>query len=170
MMKFTSTLQEDSLTCRAPRAHLLPHSLFLLPRHQNTHNRDNTIYSRTVHHQHLQERPVEKQRHQEPLCRENQQRGGNPRNTSSSGYEPKEFATVSRMSGITDPYPIYDAQKEFGEQDHQAPITKEMKEFGESGTQSLPDYLETSSLQLHMHFDDSVEGSADSDLEDGELQ
>ena len=35
-----------SLTCREPRAHHLPHSLFLLPRHQNTqHNRNNTIYS-----------------------------------------------------------------------------------------------------------------------------
>ena len=37
-----------SLTCRAPRAHLLPHSLFLLPRHQNTHyNRDNRTACRT---------------------------------------------------------------------------------------------------------------------------
>ena len=39
-------LVRSCLTCRAPRAHFLPHSLFLLPRHQNTHyNRDNTIYS-----------------------------------------------------------------------------------------------------------------------------
>ena len=38
-----------SLTCRAPRAHLLPHSLFLPPRHQNTHyNWDNTIYSKNI--------------------------------------------------------------------------------------------------------------------------
>ena len=38
-----------SFTCRAPRAHLLPHSLFLLPRHQKTHhNRDNTIYSKNI--------------------------------------------------------------------------------------------------------------------------
>ena len=37
------------LTCRAPRAHLLPHALFLLPRHRNTHyNRDNTIYSKNT--------------------------------------------------------------------------------------------------------------------------
>ena len=37
-----------SRTSLAPRAHLLPHSLFLLPRHQNTqHSRDNTIYSKT---------------------------------------------------------------------------------------------------------------------------
>ena len=38
-----------SFTCRAPRAHILPHSLFFLPRHQNTHyNRDNTIYSKNT--------------------------------------------------------------------------------------------------------------------------
>ena len=38
-----------SLTCRSPRAHLLPHSLFLQPRHQNTrYNRDNTIYSKNT--------------------------------------------------------------------------------------------------------------------------
>ena len=38
-----------SLTCRSPRAHHLPHSLFLLPRHQNTHyNRDNTIHSKNT--------------------------------------------------------------------------------------------------------------------------
>ena len=36
-----------SLTCRAPRAHHLPDSPCLLPRHQNTHhNRDNTICSK----------------------------------------------------------------------------------------------------------------------------
>ena len=38
-----------SITCLAPRARLLPHSLFLLPRHQNTHyNRDNTIYTKNT--------------------------------------------------------------------------------------------------------------------------
>ena len=36
-----------SLTCRSPRADLLPHSLFFLPRHQNTlYNRDNTVTSK----------------------------------------------------------------------------------------------------------------------------
>ena len=36
-----------SLTCRSPRAHHLPHSLFVPPLHQNMqHNRDNTIYSK----------------------------------------------------------------------------------------------------------------------------
>ena len=38
-----------SLTCRLPRAHHLLHSLFLLPRHQNTHyNQDNTISSKNT--------------------------------------------------------------------------------------------------------------------------
>ena len=47
-----------------------------------------------------------------------------------------------------------------------------MKEIGEIGTHSLPDSKipETSYFQSHMHFDDSVESIADSDLEDGELQ
>ena len=158
-----------SLTCRAPRANLLPHSLFLLPRHQNTHQH-------TVHHQPLPERPVEKQRHQGPLWRENQRSVGNPRNTFSTGDESTEVATVSRISSVTDPYQLCSAQKEFGEQD-QAPITEEVKEFVEIGTHGFPDYLsiyskitETSYFQSHMHFDDSAENIADSDLEDGELQ
>ena len=38
-----------SLTCRLPRAHHLPHSLFLLPRQKNTqHNRDNTIIAKNT--------------------------------------------------------------------------------------------------------------------------
>ena len=39
-----------SRICLVRRAHHLPHSLFLLPRHRNTHyNRDNTIYSKNTH-------------------------------------------------------------------------------------------------------------------------
>ena len=47
-----------------------------------------------------------------------------------------------------------------------------MDEFGEIGTAGLPDskVLETSYFQSQMHFDDSVENIADSDLENGELQ
>ena len=73
-----------SLLCRLPRAHHLPHSLFLLPRHQNTqHNRhnksnsENTSTSRT-----LQAHSGDKRRHQESLWRENMQSGGNPRTTT----------------------------------------------------------------------------------------
>ena len=92
-----------------------------------------------VHHQLLQALPFEKQRHQEPLWRENLQSGGNPRKTFFTGYEPKELATVSRIARIIDPYQLHDAQKEFGEQGHQALITEEVEEFGEIGTAGLPD-------------------------------
>ena len=47
-----------------------------------------------------------------------------------------------------------------------------MKEFGEFGNPISNDSenSETSYFQSHMHFDDSAESIADSDLEDGELQ
>ena len=47
-----------------------------------------------------------------------------------------------------------------------------MKEFGEFGSPASIDskFSETSYFQSHMHFDDSAESTADSDLEDGELQ
>ena len=47
-----------------------------------------------------------------------------------------------------------------------------MKEFGEVGTAGLPDseISETSYFQSQMHLHDSVESTADSDLEDGEFQ
>ena len=63
-------------------------------------------------------------------------------------------------------------QEKFREQVHRAPITEEVKEFGEVGTACLPDskISKTSYFQPHMHFDDSVESIADSDLEHGELQ
>ena len=68
--------------------------------------------------------------------------------------------------------------KKIGEEhDHRVPITEDVKDFGEIGTHGLPDYSsidsklpETSCIQSHMHFDDSVESMADSDHEDGELQ
>ena len=59
---------------------------------------------------------------------------------------------------------------------YRAPITEEVKEFGEIAkagcSHSLPDskISETSYFQSQMHFDDSVESIADPDLEDGELQ
>ena len=70
--------------------------------------------------------------------------------------------------------------RELGEQDHQAPIIEEVKEpgvFQFLQTQSLLDHEmaemslveKMSYLQSQMHFDESMEGSSDSDLEDGEL-
>ena len=64
---------------------------------------------------------------------------------------------------MTDPCQLHGAQKEFGEQDHQAPITKKVKEFVEIGTHSLLDYLGTSCFQSHMRYDDSVESIEDSE-------
>ena len=59
-----------------------------------------------------------------------------------------------------------------GERDHRVPITEEVEEFGEIGTAGVLDseISETSYFQSQMHVDDSVESTADSDLEDGELQ
>ena len=131
-----------------------------------------TTPEHAVHHQPLQDLPVDKRRHQEPLWRENLQSGGKPRKRLSTGYEPKELATVSRILRITDPYQLFDSQKEFGERGRRFPITEEVKEFGEFGSPASidPKFSETSYFQSHMHFDDSAESTADSDLEDGELQ
>ena len=142
------------------------------PEHALQSGQLDLLQQHLVHHQPLQDLTVDKRRYQEPLSRENLQSGGNPRKTFSTGYEPKELATVSRISRITDPYQLYDAQKECGERDHRVPITEEVREVGEIETHSLPDsqISETSHFQSHMHFDDSAERTADSDLEDGELQ
>ena len=127
----------------------------------------------SVHHQPLQDLPVDNLRHQESLWRENLQSGGNPRTTTPTGYEPKELATVSGIEAYSgDPYQLYDVHEQVGEEDHRAPITEEVEEFREIETAGLPDskISETSYFQSQMHFDDSVECNADSDLEDGELQ
>ena len=89
-----------SRICFVPRAHHLPHSLFLLPRHQNTQciqDNTNLLQEYPVHHQPLQEQPVEKQRYEEPLWRENQQGGGNPRKTFSTGYVHLQPTVILRV-------------------------------------------------------------------------
>ena len=55
---------------------------------------------------------------------------------------------------------------------HRAPITEEVKEFGEIGRHNslVSKISETSYFQSQMHFDDCVESIADCDLEDGEQQ
>ena len=116
---------------------------------------------------------MDKLRHQASLWREVLQSGGNPRTTTPTGKKPKR--ACDRLKDYDyrgDPYQLYDAQENFGEEGHRAPITEEVKEFGEIGTHSLPDskISGTSCFQSQMHFDDSVESIADSDLEDGELQ
>ena len=69
-------------------------------------------------------------------------------------------------------------QREFGEQDQQAPVTEEVKEFGQIEAQSLLDHEmaemspvgKMSCLQSRMHFDESMESNVDFDLEDGEIR
>ena len=126
-----------------------------------------------VHHAHLQAPSVHKLRHQESLWRENLQSGGNPRATTPRGCDPEELATVSRIEDYSgDPFKFFDVQEKFGEEDHRPLITEEVEEFRELGTAGAPDskVSETSHFQSQMHFDDSVDSTADSDLEDGELQ
>ena len=121
-----------------------------------------------VHHEHLQALPVDKQRHQESLCRENLQSGGNPRKTTPTGYEPKELATVSGFEDYPgDPEQENDAQKEFGEHYH-----RKSEGIWRNWDTRLTGFYNIRHVhfQSQMHFDDSVESIADSDLEDGELQ
>ena len=99
---------------------------------------------------------------------------GNPRTTTPTGYEPKEFATVSRIEDDSgDPYQFHDLQEIFGEarctELRSQTKCRNLKKLGQHG---LPNskISETSYFQSQMHFDDSVESIADSDLEDGELQ
>ena len=54
------------------------------------------------HQEHLQALPVDKQRHQESLLRENLRSGGNPRTTTPTGKKPKELATVSKIMIIVE--------------------------------------------------------------------
>ena len=94
----------------------------------------------SVHPAHLQAPSVDKMRHQESLWREVLQSDGKPRTTTPTSYEPKELATVSRIETYSgDPYQFYDVQEKFGEADHQAPITEELKVFGEIRMAGVPD-------------------------------
>ena len=75
------------ITCLLPRAHHLPRSLFLLPLQKNTQHKSvqcGHLQEHAVHHEHLHALPVDKQRHQESLWRENLQSGGNPRTTTTT--------------------------------------------------------------------------------------
>ena len=54
------------------------------PEHAQQSGQHDLLQEHPVHHEHLQALPVDKQRHQEPLWRENLQSGGNPRTTFST--------------------------------------------------------------------------------------
>ena len=145
-------------------------SSFTLPstttqEHALQSGQDDLLQEHPVHHQHLQDLPVDKRRHQEPPWRENLQSGGSPCITSSTACDCLKDLENNRSTSM------FMVHREFGERD-QVPINEEVKEFVEIGAHGLPDSekSKTSYLQSHMHFDESAESSAVSDLEDGELQ
>ena len=87
-----------------------------------------------------------------------------PRTTTPTGYEPKQLETkiIETEAYSGDPYKLYEIQERFVEEYHQASITEEVEEFRKIDNQSC--------IQSQMHFADSAESIADSDLEDGELR
>ena len=100
------------------------------------------------------------------------QSGGNPRTRTPTGYEPNELATVSRIEAYSgDPYQLHDVQENLEKKITELLPSKKWR-IWEIGTAGVPDSTlsETSYIQSQMHFDDSVESIAGSNLEDGELQ
>ena len=98
---------------------------------------------------------------------------GNPRITTPTGYELKELATVSRIEAYSgDPYQSYDVQEKLEKKITELLSPKKWRNVEKIKTAGVPDskLSETSYIQSQMHFGDSVESIADSDLEDGELQ
>ena len=108
---------------------------------------------------------------------------GNLRINTPTGYDPKEFTTeeiaiIPMMSPEEDVYQLYDVQRQIGERDQQATVMEETRGFGQIQVQSLLDQEmatmspieKMSYLQSRMHFDESMESNADSDLEDGEIR
>ena len=156
--------------------------IFSLPVHHNTmHNLDSTTFSKTtLYTVHLFQNLYSRQaaltnRSRTPIRRVAETRA-TPLPQVLRPRSLRQFVEVLRMTSIN--YTMY---REFGEQDQQAPIIEEVKEFGVSQfiqTQSLRDHemAETSPvekmsyLQSQMHFEESMGSTADSDLEDGELQ
>ena len=82
------------------------------------------------------------------------------------------------MSPEEDIDQLYDVQREFGKQDQHAPVMEETRGFGQIQVQSLLDQemakmspiKKMSYIQSRMHFDESMESNADSDLEAGEIR
>ena len=69
------------------------------PEHALQSGQHDLLQEHQVHHQPLQDLPVDERRHQEPLWRETLQSGGNPRKTFSTGYEPKSLRLCQGSRG-----------------------------------------------------------------------
>ena len=91
-----------------------------------------------------------------------------------AGYEPNELATVARIEAYSgDPNQLFDVQEKKLEKKITEPLSpKKWRKLERLGHPACPDSetSETSYFQSQKHFGDSVESTADSDLEDGELQ
>ena len=165
-----------------------------LPQHAALPGQRDLVQEDSVHQEPLPQEPPPKtsanairsdSNAEESLSHLAYESAGNLRPNTPTGYEPNELTTgeiaqILTISGsfLEDINQLYDVQREFGEQDQQAPVMEEMKEFGQIHAQSLLDHEMTemsliekmSHLQSKMHFDESMESNADSDLEDGELR
>ena len=125
-----------------------------------------------VHHVHLQALPVDKLRHQESLWRENVQNDGNPHDNSHRLWAQRACDCLKdrRLFWWSTSIVWCTGKKSR----RRSPSSDHGRSEGiwEIGTAGLADsrISETSYVRSQMHFDDSVESIADSDLEDGELQ
>ena len=170
------TVQSSGPPCHLPAG--LFH-IFSLPVHHNTkHHLDSTTFSKTtLYTEHSFQNLYSRQaaltnRSRTSVTREAENRA-TPLPQVMSPKSLRQFLEVLWKTSIN--YTLY---REFGEQDQQAPIIEDVKEFGQMVTQSLLDHemAETSLvekmsyLQSQMHFDESMGSTADSDLEDGESQ
>ena len=94
-----------------------------------------------------------------------------PRTTTPTGYEPKELATVSRIETYSGHlYQLYDVQEKLEKKITELVLPMNGRNLEKSGRLLCRILNYQRNIQSQMHFDDSVESIADSDLEDGELQ
>ena len=173
----------------------LPHLLTSpVPQHAAQPGPRDLLQEDTVHPEQLPQEPLPKtsanaiwseSNAKESLSDPNCESGGNLRPNTPTGYEPeylttREIAAIPTISGssLEDIYQFCYVQREFGEQDQQAPVIEEVKECGQVEAQSLLDHemaemspIEKMSChQSRMHFDESMESNVDFDLEDGEIR
>ena len=97
-------MSHPSLLSHLPRTASSSPSSFTLPstttpEHALQSGQHDLLQEHRVHHQPLQDLPVDKRRHQEPLWRENLQSGGNPRKTFSTDCGHVELLHVQRVNG-----------------------------------------------------------------------
>ena len=121
----STTTRSTTWTARSsPRRHCTPYPLPQEPLQP---------LAEQLPHEPLQANPIRSENNaEESLSDPEYESAGNMRINTPTGYEPKEFtteeiATIPMMSPEEDVYQLYDVQREFGEQDQQAPVFEEMK-------------------------------------------